>query len=79
MSDHIRFGEFYLFPHFQRQGIGSQVLTHCLIVADELKLPVKLEYLYWNPVGSLYRRCGFRETGHSEIHCLMERSVGGFS
>ncbi|WP_289036087.1 GNAT family N-acetyltransferase [uncultured Roseibium sp.] len=73
--DHVRFGEFYLFPDFQRQGIGSQVLRHCLAIADELRLPVRLEHLHWSPVGSLYRRHGFEEIGQSEIHCFMERPV----
>lgn len=79
LSDHIRLGEFYLFPHFQRQGIGSKILSHCLTVADKLQLPVRLEHLHWNPVGSLYRRYGFKETGQTEIHCFMERPVAAFS
>ncbi|WP_299563777.1 GNAT family N-acetyltransferase [uncultured Sulfitobacter sp.] len=73
--DHIRFGEFYLFPKFQRQGIGSRVLKHCLLIADELRLPVRLEHLHWNPVGALYRRNGFEEIEQSDIHCFMERPV----
>ncbi|EAV40986.1 acetyltransferase [Stappia aggregata IAM 12614] len=72
-SDHVRFGEFYLFPEFQRQGTGSRILQHCLQLADSLSLPVRLEYLIWNPVGSLYRRFGFLDVGHSDIHCFMER------
>jgi len=75
MSDHVRFGEFYLFPAFQRRGIGSAVLGHCLAIADHLNLPVKLEHLHWNPVGSLYRRYGFVEVARSEIHCFMERAT----
>ncbi|MGJ8528764.1 GNAT family N-acetyltransferase [Maritalea sp.] len=74
-ANYARFGEFYLFPEFQKQGIGSKVLKHCLRQADMRALPVKLEYLHWNPVGSLYRRHGFVETGQSKIHCFMEREV----
>lgn len=77
LVDHIRFGEFYLFPAFQRQGTGSAVLAHCLALADRLGLPVKLEHLLWNPVGSLYRRHGFVETHRSDIHCFMERPGPG--
>ncbi len=76
-ADHVRFGEFYLFPVFQRQGTGSVVLAHCLALADHLGLPVRLEHLLWNPVGSLYRRHGFVETGRSDIHCFMERRRPG--
>jgi GNAT superfamily N-acetyltransferase len=73
--DHVQFGEFYLFPEFQGQGTGSRVLQHCLQLADSLSLPVRLEYLHWNPVGSLYRRSGFIEIGQSDIHCFMERPM----
>ncbi|QDG79844.1 GNAT family N-acetyltransferase [Labrenzia sp. PHM005] len=75
IADHVRFGEFYLFPNFQRQGIGSCVLSHCLSISDQLKLPVRLEYLHWNPVGSLYRRHGFEEIGRTDIHCILERPI----
>ncbi len=71
--DHVRFGEFYLLDAYQAKGIGSAVLAHCLAIADNLDLPVRLEYLHWNPVGSLYRRHSFVEVGRSEIHCFMER------
>ncbi len=72
-ADHIRFGEFYLFPDVQRQGLGSRILGHCLSIADQARLPVRLEHLKWNPVGSLYRRHGFCVVGETEIHVLMER------
>ncbi|MFN3131243.1 GNAT family N-acetyltransferase [Roseibium sp.] len=77
VSDHVRFGEFYLFPEFQRLGIGSKVLCHCLSISDELELPVRLEYLQWNPVGTLYQRYGFTEVARSDIHRFLERPVTG--
>jgi GNAT superfamily N-acetyltransferase len=73
-GDHIRFGEFYLFPDYQGKGLGSRVLQHCLSLADEQGAPVRLEYLKWNPVGTLYRRHGFAVIGETEIHWLMERA-----
>jgi GNAT superfamily N-acetyltransferase len=69
----MRLGEFYLFPGHQGQGIGTRVLQHCLELADHLQLPVRLEYLIWNPVGALYRRCGFVEHARSDIHVFLER------
>lgn len=72
-SDYMRFGEFFLFSKYQGNGLGTLILRHCLQFADSLKLPVRLEYLHWNPVGSLYKRHGFIEIGHSEIHAYMER------
>jgi GNAT superfamily N-acetyltransferase len=71
--DHIRFGEFYLLPPHQGHGLGTRILRHCLSLADDLGIPVRLEYLKWNPVGSLYRRHGFVVIGESEIHWFMER------
>jgi len=73
LATYIRFGEFYLFPEFQRLGLGSRILRHCLQLSDATSLPVRLEHLKWNPVGSLYRRHGFAVTGETEIHWLMER------
>ena len=75
LAEYVRVGEFYLFPEHQGRGTGSSILAHCLSVADGLKLPVRLEHLHWNPVGSLYRRHGFAEIGRSEIHTYMERPV----
>ena len=76
-SDHVRFGEFYLFPEHQGRGVGSAILAHCLAVADRLRSPVRLEYLHWNPVGSLYRRHGFKEISRSETHCYLQRDATG--
>ncbi|MDW9735730.1 GNAT family N-acetyltransferase [Sinorhizobium meliloti] len=73
LPEFIRFGEFYLIDSFRGIGIGSRVLDHCLQLADEKGLPVRLEYLLWNPVGSLYRRSGFVEVGRTPTHFLMER------
>lgn len=73
LTEHVRFGEFYLFPQYQGKGIGSAVLSHCLSLADSMRLPVRLEHLLWNPIGSLYRRHGFVEVSRSENHCFMER------
>ena len=73
-SDHIRFGEFYLFPDYQGRGIGSWLLQSVLNRADVLSLPVRLEYLKWNPVGSLYLRHGFEIVSHNDTHFFMVRS-----
>jgi hypothetical protein len=39
-------------------------------------MPIRLRYLKWNPVGSLYRRYGFTVTEETEIHFIMERPPG---
>jgi GNAT superfamily N-acetyltransferase len=70
---HLQFGEFYILSEHRRRGLGSRVLQHCLAVADQERLPVHLEYLRWNPVGSLYRRNGFTETSATSSHLILER------
>lgn len=69
----VRFGEFYLLPEWQRQGIGSRVLADFLASCDADGLTVELEYLKWNPVGSLYRRHGFTTCGETEHHYHLRR------
>lgn len=73
-ADHVRIGEFYLLGRYRGDGLGTRILEHCLSLADEQGLPVRLEYLKWNPVGSLYLRHGFSVTGETDIHYLMQRS-----
>jgi GNAT superfamily N-acetyltransferase len=77
LSDHLQFGEFYILSEFRGEGIGSRVLMHCLSLADEMHLPMLLEHLLWNPVGSLYRRHGFVEVSTTETHSILKRPING--
>jgi len=70
---HIQFGEFYILQQHRGNGLGSRILKHCISHADKMKLPVKLEFLKWNPVGSLYLRHGFEIVDDNDIHYFMER------
>ncbi|MGH1459523.1 MAG: GNAT family N-acetyltransferase [Paracoccaceae bacterium] len=72
-SADIRIGEFYLLPEWQNQGIGARIVTHCLGLADSMGLPVRLEYLRWNPAGRLYARLGFCEVARTDTHIEMLR------
>jgi GNAT superfamily N-acetyltransferase len=76
LADHLRLDEFYLLPAHQGQGIGTRILNHCLAIADAHRAPIRLRYLRWNPVGSLYQRHGFMVIDESEIHFIMERPPG---
>ena len=73
--DHVRFGEFYLLEKYQGRGLGTRILRHALALADAGALPVRLEYLKWNPVGRLYLRNGFKPTQETDIHLFLERPV----
>ena len=71
---HWQFGEFYLLPSFQNQGIGSEVLRSFLREVDTEKLAVRLEYLKNNPVGSLYKRHGFIVVTENDSHYFLVRA-----
>ena len=71
---HLQFGEFYLLPSFQNQGIGSEVLRAVLRQADVEKLAVRLEYLRNNPVGTLYKRHGFVVVAEDDSHYFLVRA-----
>ena len=71
----LRFGEFYLLDSYRNKGIGTGVLEGVLKDCDAKGLRVVLEYLRWNPVGSLYKRYGFIVTSESDIHYFMERTL----
>jgi GNAT superfamily N-acetyltransferase len=73
LVDHLRLDEFYLLPAYQGQGLGTRILNHCLAIADTCGMPLRLRYLRWNPVGSLYRRHRFTVIEETEIHVIMER------
>ena len=73
-TTHIQFGEFYLLPRFQNRGLGTEVLQTVLQQADLDGLPVRLEYLKVNPVGSLYRRHGFVVTSENNHHYFLVRA-----
>lgn len=74
LEDHWRFGEFYILPAYQNQGIGSCVLSQMIAEAEKSNLPIRLEYLKWNPVASLYERNGFHCIGENGTHYFMERN-----
>ena len=70
-SGHIELDDFYIMPEHQNQGIGTRVLRHSIQTCRGMAL--RLRYIKWNPVGSLYRRHGFAMIGEMETHWLVER------
>jgi GNAT superfamily N-acetyltransferase len=67
-------GEFYLLPRFQRQGVGSRLMRRMLATADAEGLPVRLQVIKINPAKALYERHGFRVSGETSTHFVMERT-----
>jgi GNAT superfamily N-acetyltransferase len=50
---------FYLAPHLQGSGIGSDVLRELLDRCDRGGVPVRLDVLQGSPARRLYERHGF--------------------
>lgn len=73
LDTHLQFGEFYLLKAWRGKGMGTEILNYVTSLADQHRKIIRLEYLKWNPVGSLYHRHGFKVIGQTEIHHLMER------
>lgn len=73
-TGHLQFGEFYILSDYRRRGLGSLVLRSALDEADTKKLETRLEFLRWNPVGSLYLRHGFRIVSENDIHFFAVRN-----
>lgn len=59
-------------PWLQGLGIGTAILRDAQRQAGERGLPVTLQVLKFNPARLLYERLGFRETGETGSHILME-------
>ncbi len=72
---HLQFGEFYILSHYRSQGLGTRMLQSILAQADARGVPTHLEFLKWNPVGTLYLRHGFKVVSETEIHFLAVRPL----
>ena len=60
-------------PTYQRRGIGSSLIRDVILKAEGRSIPVRLQLLKVNPARELYERLGFRTTGFTETHILMEK------
>lgn len=68
-SLHIR--QLQILPEFQREGIGSKVLTVVKKRALQLQLPITLNVLLQNPARGLYLRHGFQIEGKNRLEFKM--------
>jgi ribosomal protein S18 acetylase RimI-like enzyme len=62
-----------ILPAYQRRGIGSYLIRKVIQEAESRDIPVRLQTLKVNPVRELYERLGFRITGSTDTHILMEK------
>jgi GNAT superfamily N-acetyltransferase len=72
--DSLRLHRVFLLPAAQGRGIGTGLVREVLAAARAIGRPVRLRVLRVNPARRLYERLGFKVTGESETHYLMEHS-----
>lgn len=68
----IELHELVILPEFQGKGIGSKILKEVLEKAKTKNIPARLQVLKENKAADLYLRLGFKETGETDTHILME-------
>lgn len=71
--DALRVGEFYLLCNWRGKGLGTKILQDILKRCDTEMRLCRLEYLKWNPVGSLYKRHDFEIISENDTHYFMLR------
>ena len=72
--DCVRLNQLFILPEYQNRGIGAACMMDIIENADALKLPIRLRVLKVNNRAMLfYQRLGFKRTGESDTHVLMER------
>jgi GNAT superfamily N-acetyltransferase len=71
----VKLNRVFLLPEIQGRGLGTQLVQGVLSSAASKGLPVRLRVLRVNPGRRLYERIGFRVTGETETHILMEHAA----
>ena len=71
----IVLNKLYLQPEYQRQGIGTHLISCILMQAQQRDVPVRLQVLKCNPAQKLYKRLGFVKIKECETHIRMEYSL----
>jgi GNAT superfamily N-acetyltransferase len=62
-----------ILPIYQWKGVGTYLIGNVIQEAEHRKIPVRLQTLKANPVWEWYEHLGFRRTGSTKTHILMER------
>ncbi|MEU6091417.1 GNAT family N-acetyltransferase [Streptomyces sp. NPDC047085] len=64
---------FYLAPHLQGRGVGSDILRGLLERCDHAGVPVRLNVLQGSPARRLYERHGFTVDSEDPVDVFMVR------
>jgi len=72
--DCMKVNQMFIVPEYQSRGIGTACIMRIIEGAAVSKLPIRLQVLKVNSRAvAFYQRMGFRSTGESDAHVLMER------
>ena len=72
LAGEILLQELVIDPAFQGRGIGTHIIEQVISEAIARGMPVRLQTHLVNRAAELYRRLGFRESGRTGTHILME-------
>ncbi len=73
--DCVKVNQLFILPEFQGRGFGRACMLRVIDDARVAGLPVRLRVLKANPRAlAFYQRLGFRETGDTETHIVLERA-----
>ena len=74
LPTHFQVHQIYLWPQFQRQGIGAVLIDRLVSEASSSNVPIRLRVLLVNPVRGFYERLGFVVTKENSECFYMERA-----
>ena len=72
-DDCLWLDEIQIEPHYQNQGIGTEIIMQLILKARKMNLPLRLRVLHANQGAyRLYRKLGFQRVHRAEHHNVME-------
>jgi len=72
--DCLKVNQMFIVPEYEGKGIGQECMMRIIEDATLSKLPIRLRVLKINNRAIVfYERFGFKRTGETETHILMER------
>jgi GNAT superfamily N-acetyltransferase len=74
-SSHFQVQQIYLLPPFQRQGVGTQLVSSLVKNAVAIGKPVRLRVLKVNSAKQFYEKLSFVVTGEDNEFFQMERAA----
>jgi GNAT superfamily N-acetyltransferase len=74
-TDDYNLEHFYIYPAYQGQGVGGQILQQLLAQSHLQGRKIHLNVLQGSPAKRLYERCGFTLDHEDEVDIFMSRTI----